>query len=131
MTNEELDVLVAEKVLGLAPCKAWQYSNMGAAGGALSENRGCEHGAKCYPADPKLPRANYSLHLMATWQMEEELFARGLHAEYGDHLARLAQEGHAATRHPMSHPPINWLCAHAPARTRCLAALLAVGAEVE
>jgi hypothetical protein len=45
-SNRELDVLVAEKVMGLIPCDQWTEMNFGSAGGpALLKN--CDH-ENCY-----------------------------------------------------------------------------------
>ena len=75
MTNKELDILVAEKVLGIVPCDQWYHSNMGAAGGPVLIHRGeCGH-KKCYP--PHLLKEGrrfgwcYSTDIRDAWEVVE------------------------------------------------------------
>lgn len=75
--GRELDVLIAEKVMGLVPCGAWRYANLGSAGGPVSMNDGCEHGkAGCYPADEGLPFGGprrYSTDIAAAMEAVEKV----------------------------------------------------------
>lgn len=49
--GRELDALIAEKVMDLVPCEAWEYINFGSAGGPALVNANCIHGQgrRCYP----------------------------------------------------------------------------------
>lgn len=74
--GREMNRLIANKVMGFVPCNVWLYGNLGAAGGAISMNNGCEHSGKCYPADEKLPFGgprHYSTDIAAAWEVVEKL----------------------------------------------------------
>lgn len=78
MTDQELDILVSEKVLGQVPCPAWRYSNLGSAGGPVSMKWTCSHAeGMCRPVDPKLPWPSYSTNIAAAWQVAERIGRRG------------------------------------------------------
>ena len=73
--GRELDVLVAEKVMGLIPCDKWRatYGGYGMAitmQGALHVNDGCEHDGRCYPIGHP---SCYSTNIAAAWEVVEKL----------------------------------------------------------
>jgi hypothetical protein len=77
--GRELNERVAREVMGLVPCDKWVRANLGSAGGPVSMNHGCEHGGKCYPADPTMIQADYSGHIAAAWLVVEKMREQGFH----------------------------------------------------
>lgn len=80
--GSELDVLVAEKVMGLIACDQWQPMNLGSGGGPVmmghSEKDSPHPGVNCYPAVPgsKHPYngpQRYSMEIRAAWAVVEKL----------------------------------------------------------
>ena len=77
--GREMDALVAEKVMGLAPCDAWSPVNFGSAGGpAMWLDKPCGHDGKCYPTPSEHPFSgplHYSTSIAAAWEVVERLRA--------------------------------------------------------
>lgn len=132
-TPEQIDELIAEKVMGLIPCNEWTPINLGSAGGpALLKN--CHH-TNCYPtvrnADvggcPK-----YSTNIKSAWEVINR-FRQG----FDEHAAAVIEMAIYDSFAPdcrclIFGPTINDVSAMADEMPMaiCLAALKAVGVEV-
>ena len=133
MTNDEarvLDVLVAEKVLGLAPCDKWSTMSLGSAGGRVMTlpKDVCPHGndgRSCYPAVPGLQwpgngGVHYSEFIQAAWPIWLKFAARE-----GWELRALGPESENVGIWQNG----KWIAGDCPApEAICRAALKAVGA---
>ena len=85
--GRELDALIADKVMGMAPCDAWRPWNMGSAGGpmvAISYEDGrCKNGherGKCYSVVMNGPAGGcpkYSTDIAVAWSVVEKLNENG------------------------------------------------------
>jgi hypothetical protein len=64
LSDRELDVLVAEKVMEMVACDAWEPHRLSA--GTYYKVRPCDHAA-CYPA--AAGPAEYSQNISAAWQV--------------------------------------------------------------
>lgn len=65
--GRELDALVAEKVMRLSPCDAWQMFRWTMNGGEwIHRNEICQYDNKCYPAQ-NCPY--YSTDITAAWEV--------------------------------------------------------------
>lgn len=71
----ELDAIIAEKVMGLRPCKFTMIASI--AGGPDYWKCQHEHPFKCYPIDPNGPRTKYSENISAAWQVVEKMSKKG------------------------------------------------------
>jgi Phage ABA sandwich domain len=65
----EIDALVAEKVLELVPCDAWEEINLGSAGGSVMLKT-CDQHDRCYPRNHP---AAFSTIMAAAWKVVEHL----------------------------------------------------------
>jgi len=66
--DKEMDVLVAEKVMGRVPCTAWDVFRF-APPAFIKDAESCEH-KDCYPLG--FP-ADYSTYIAAAWQVVEKV----------------------------------------------------------
>ena len=83
----ELDVLIAEKVMGLVPCRHWENVNLGSGGGPVTmSTKECEHrvdgrgGTGCYADSSIYPTFGvhpYSIKIWAAWEVVEKLCSDG------------------------------------------------------
>lgn len=76
MTDDEINILIEEKVFGKVPCDKWEYVNFGAGGGAGCQSRcahvnaeGNEEIVGCYSSNRNLPNPNYMKYLSAAWHV--------------------------------------------------------------
>lgn len=70
MTDDEVDVMVEEKVFGRVPCDQWRYMSFGAAGGPVALST-CEH--RCYSSDRSLPHPEYTKNIRSAWLVVQEM----------------------------------------------------------
>jgi len=107
--GEELDKLVATRVFGMVPCKAWEWENFGSAGGPALVLNKCEHydsktgwrfsRRECWP-DVKRSKGmggwlggppTFSDNMTIAWAIVEEMAKRGfacnMSLNYPDHVA--------------------------------------------
>jgi hypothetical protein len=81
--GRDLDRLIAEQVMGLAPCEQWTTISLGSGGGPAMTTYGmdCPHVVgTCYPAVPGLVApgngpAPYSTNIAVAWQVVEKISA--------------------------------------------------------
>lgn len=80
--GRELDLFVAQQVMGLIPCNKWTSLNLGSAGGPAFQ-KNCAH-ENCYPAAEQgsaLGRVGgcpqYSTKIALAWQVVEHLRQKG------------------------------------------------------
>jgi hypothetical protein len=75
----QIDILVAEKVMGLVPCDNWYLREVTSIGGIyVRENDSCGHVNGCYPAQNP---AKYSTNNSAAGQVVEKLHELGYNME--------------------------------------------------
>ena len=65
MTDDELDILIEQRVFSKVPCEKWEYTNLGSGGGAAAMTR-CEHTA-CYSINRGLVHPTYCRNLAVAW----------------------------------------------------------------
>ena len=73
--SRELDIEVAEKVMGEVPCDKWNYINLSSGGGPAMMNEGCQHNGKCYPRIEG--PCKYSDNISAAMEVVEKLESLG------------------------------------------------------
>lgn len=123
--GREMDALVAEKVLGLQPCDAWEMFHWSMSGGEyIHHPERCIHGNKCYPVDfcPE-----YSNNIYSAWKVMEKII------EYGPAIRWDIEENYWYCTLWYSSDPNDVLCegqADTASLAICRAALLAM-MEVE
>lgn len=72
-TERALDILVAEQVMALVPCDAWEPINLGSAGGpALLKRCSAQH--PCYPRHHPMA---FSTLIAAAWHIVDHLADKG------------------------------------------------------
>jgi hypothetical protein len=72
-TERALDILVAEQVMALVPCDAWEPINLGSAGGpALLKRCSAQH--HCYPRHHPMA---FSTLIAAAWHIVDHLADKG------------------------------------------------------
>lgn len=111
MTNRELDFLIADKIF-------FKYVDK-----AVGMQGNCDDVDCC--SGEEIPY--YSSDMNLSRLVEQEIERCGLQSQYGDILAIIEQD---MCKDCATHPPMNWLCAHASPKSRCLAALKTVGVEL-
>lgn len=124
---QDLDALIAQRVMGLVPCADWEVTNFGSAGGPALLKK-CEHPADtCYPTVTTGsiygtiggPR-RYSADIRAAWQVVERILA--IPREF--RLERLAAPGwRVGTRSARGSRRWAWVTAETAPEAICRAAL--------
>lgn len=114
MTYKEIDIAICEHVMGWTVKKS-----------KVTKSLRIHNGSFFFA---NLEEYKFSSDMNFAYKMEQEIENKGFQVLYGDILGRYVQDQH---RDKFSHPSMNWICAHASPRVRCLAALEAVGAPCD
>jgi hypothetical protein len=137
LSDRELDVLVAERVMGLVPCDGWRRINLGSAGGpAMMQVRdvpfynpedlpACTHAyGECFPIDTGYPGsgpAKYSTDDNAARLMRDRIAELGLTEKF---ILLLGP-----STHTNSYTAQIFAIMQLPCRQQAIAALIALGGK--
>ena len=85
--GKKLDEEVAQRVLGLVPCRHWRNANLGSSGVPVTmRTDGCTHNDNCYP-DPSLNMSfvvrPYSTDIKAAWEVVKKMLGKQTHRGFG------------------------------------------------
>lgn len=141
MTDRELDALVAVHIMGWVWKTDQNYlvttgKKVGEPWRFLTPHDGVFQNVTPWNGTPMEWKDNgafpehYSTDMNAAFKMEHLLSRKeGLAFIYGDNLATIAQDDWGKESGRIGHAPMNWICAHASPRIRCLAALKTIAPE--
>lgn len=115
MTDEEINRRIVEEVMG------WTVKES-----RFGKRLRLHNGSYFFD---NLDNYSFPTNISHAFEMENAIEARGLSSKYGDALARIEQE--QFSKEEFIHPSMNWLCAHASPKNRCLAALEVCGVEIK